>query len=547
MKKNLKRKALVLLMSFAMCMAMPLTAFAEYTTTISQFTYKGLILPAFDGDMFEVVNGNNTYFTAEEKASTEAYESYSELDSLGRVGVAMANIDTSLMPAAGEERGSISSVYPTGWVQNKYDIVSGKYLYNRSHLIGWQLTAENANKKNLMTGTRSFNVDGMLPVENTVANYIKTYDKKVLYRVTPVFRGDNLLADGVLMEAESLEDESINICVYCFNIQPGIAINYATGENRLASDTEPDDTWGGSLIRKYGDNRYDTAIAIADELKSVLGVSTFDTIVVANGDDYPDALAGGYLASLKDAPILLVNTSNESKVLDYIENNISNNGKVYILGGTGVVRQQFQDALKSKSKVAEVKRLSGANRYDTNLEILKEAGVNGKDVLVSSGDDYADSLSASATELPILLVGSSLTDKQKEFLGKQSSSQYFIVGGTGAVNGGFENAIKQSAGGDNVVVTRFAGANRFETSSMVAYNFFNPSSVDTVTLAYGNDFPDGLAGGPLAATKGAPLLLAGNSNYSYAGSFIKQARLNTIYVFGGPTLISDGAIGNMFK
>ena len=141
MKKNLKRKALVLLMSFAMCMAMPLTAFAEYTTTISQFTYKGLILPAFDGDMFEVVNGNNTYFTAEEKASTEAYESYSELDSLGRVGVAMANIDTSLMPAAGEERGSISSVYPTGWVQNKYDIVSGKYLYNRSHLIGGQLIA----------------------------------------------------------------------------------------------------------------------------------------------------------------------------------------------------------------------------------------------------------------------------------------------------------------------------------------------------------------------------------------------------------------------
>lgn len=187
------------------------------------------------------VNGNIPYFTDADKTTT-AYEKYSELDSLGRCGVVMACIGRELMPKADEERGSISSVTPSGWEQAKYDtaLVDGGYLYNRAHLIGWQLTAENANERNLITGTRYFNVDGMLPFENMVADYIKETGNHVLYRVTPDFQGNNLVATGVTMEAYSVEDngEGIQFCVYVYNFQPGILIDYVTGKSRLDDGTE---------------------------------------------------------------------------------------------------------------------------------------------------------------------------------------------------------------------------------------------------------------------------------------------------------------------
>ena len=177
-----------------------------------------------------IVNGNIPYFTASDLTS-ESFEYYSDLDNLGRCGTAYASVGTDLMPT--EKRGSISKVKPSGWQISKYDFVDGKYLYNRCHLIGYQLTAENANEKNLITGTRYLNVDGMLPFENLVADYVKETDNHVLYRVTPVFEGDNLVASGVLMEAESVEDEGdgVEYCVYVYNVQPGVMINYATGEN----------------------------------------------------------------------------------------------------------------------------------------------------------------------------------------------------------------------------------------------------------------------------------------------------------------------------
>ena len=191
------------------------------------------------------VNGNIPYFTDADKTTT-AYEKYSELDSLGRCGVVMACIGRELMPKADEERGSISSVTPSGWEQAKYDtaLVDGGYLYNRAHLIGWQLTAENANERNLITGTRYFNVDGMLPFENMVADYIKETGNHVLYRVTPDFQGNNLVATGVTMEAYSVEDngEGIQFCVYVYNFQPGILIDYATGKSRLDDGSEIPDT-----------------------------------------------------------------------------------------------------------------------------------------------------------------------------------------------------------------------------------------------------------------------------------------------------------------
>ena len=165
-----------------------------------------------------------------------SFEEYSDLDELGRCGAAYANIGQDLMPT--QKRGDISRVKPTGWRSVKYDIVDGKHLYNRCHLIGYQLTAENANEKNLITGTRYMNVDGMLPFENMVADYIKETDNHVLYRVTPIFDGNDLVAQGVQMEACSVEDDGEGICfnVFVYNVQPGIEIDYATGESWLADD-----------------------------------------------------------------------------------------------------------------------------------------------------------------------------------------------------------------------------------------------------------------------------------------------------------------------
>lgn len=202
--------------------------------------FKASDIPAYSGDAYAAVNGNVPYFETSD-FTTESFETYSDLDSLGRCGTAYANVGTDLMPT--ERRGSIGKVKPSGWQTIKYDFVDGKYLYNRCHLIGFQLTAENANEKNLITGTRYMNVDGMLPFENMVADYVKETKNHVLYRVTPVFQGNNLIADGVLMEAESVEDEGDGIlfCVFVYNVQPGVTIDYATGSSQL-SESAPQET-----------------------------------------------------------------------------------------------------------------------------------------------------------------------------------------------------------------------------------------------------------------------------------------------------------------
>ncbi|WP_426351386.1 DNA/RNA non-specific endonuclease [Alloiococcus sp. CFN-8] len=189
-------------------------------------------IPEFSGTPYIAINNNIPDFSPSDYTTT-SYENYSELDSLGRCGVAMASIGTDLMPT--EERGNIGHVKPTGWQTVKYDIVDGKYLYNRCHLIGYQLTAENANKENLITGTRYMNVDGMLPFENMVADYIKETNNHVLYRITPIYEGNNLVATGVQMEAYSVEDngDGISFNVFVYNAQPGVTIDYSTGESWL--------------------------------------------------------------------------------------------------------------------------------------------------------------------------------------------------------------------------------------------------------------------------------------------------------------------------
>ena len=188
-------------------------------------------IPEFSGTAYVAVNGNEPFFLPEE-ITDKSYEYYSELDELGRCGVTMACIGVDIMPT--EDRGEIGSVKPSGWQSVKYDIVEGKYLYNRCHLIGFQLAGENANKRNLITGTRYLNIEGMLPFENLVADYVKETGNHVMYRVMPLFEGDNLVAHGVLMEGWSVEDqgEGVCFCVYAYNSQPGILIDYATGESR---------------------------------------------------------------------------------------------------------------------------------------------------------------------------------------------------------------------------------------------------------------------------------------------------------------------------
>ena len=227
------------------------------------------VVPPSDGNAaYTVLNDNIPAFSEEERVTT-GYEYYSELDVLGRCGYAMACVGREIMPT--EERGSIGQVKPTGWHTVKYDFVDGKYLYNRCHLLGYQLTGENANDQNLITGTRYMNVQGMLPFENMVADYIKETDNHVLYRVTPVFEDDNLIADGVQMEAWSVEDNGEGVCfnVFVYNIEPGVTIDYHTG---VSYETEKVSTDRKNYVLDYSNKQFhnescDKGFDIADTRK----------------------------------------------------------------------------------------------------------------------------------------------------------------------------------------------------------------------------------------------------------------------------------------
>ena len=197
-------------------------------------------IPAYSGEPYVIINGNRPDFSLKDLTTVE-FERYSELDWLGRCGAAYANISLYTMPT--EPRGDIWMVKPSGWQSVRYDFIDGESLYNRCHLIGYQLAGENANECNLITGTRYFNTEGMLPFENMVADYVEDTGNHVLYRVTPVYEGTNLVASGVQMEAMSVEDEGEGVCfnVYVYNVQPGVMIDYANGDNWLAEEAEDHD------------------------------------------------------------------------------------------------------------------------------------------------------------------------------------------------------------------------------------------------------------------------------------------------------------------
>ena len=295
---------------------------------------------------------------------------------------------------------------------------------------------------------------------------------------------------------------------------------------------------GKSMIRIAGDNRYATSTAAADALKQSLDVDKFENIIVASGDDYPDALAGSYLAKVKNAPVMLVgkDANTEVDVKQYINKNLKKGGTVYLLGGTGVVTSRFEKSLGD----LKVERLGGQTRYETNIAILKAAGVDKEDLLVCTGEGFADSLSASAVGKPILLVaGSGVDDTQKKYLGSLKINDIYLIGGTGVVSEKIGTQLKKYDQDDKC--ERVAGQNRYLTSVAVAKEFF-PKGSDSAVLAYAMNFPDGLAGGPLALSIKAPLILTDNSGYSEAVAYAKNAGIHKAAVLGGPTLISDGVV-----
>nr|MCR5181517.1 cell wall-binding repeat-containing protein [Clostridia bacterium] len=285
-------------------------------------------------------------------------------------------------------------------------------------------------------------------------------------------------------------------------------------------------------VRVYGPNRVDTSIEAARKLKTKLGVSKFDSVIVASGMNYADALAGSWLSAVKSAPILLLDKVSEDKVAQYVKANLSAEGTVYILGGNGAVPETLEDKLAGLS----VSRLSGKSRYDTNMAILEETDVSGKDLIVCSGAGYADALSVSSVGRPIMLVGTELTDAQKEYLEDAGFAKIYAVGGTAAVSSDVVNELVQYAG-----VTRVGGKNRFETSLNVAKTFF-PGTHDHMMMVYAKDFPDGLSGGALAYQYDAPVLLATSDNVSAAVAYRGLSSAARSITMGGPKLISDNAI-----
>ena len=285
------------------------------------------------------------------------------------------------------------------------------------------------------------------------------------------------------------------------------------------------------ILRIFGATRYSTAFKNADRLKEVLGVEKFDTVVVATGVDFPDSLSGAYLANIKDAPMLLISQKDAENVKAYIRNNLKAGGTIYILGGEGVVKDSWLSGLDFTKK-----RLAGPTRYETNLAILEEVGYTGGDILAATGVDYPDSLSGSYLDMPILLVkGNTLTKDQTAFLkGLKDKPNFYIAGGTGAVSA----AMEKTLGTNGTIAKRFAGLDRYETSRLIAEEFYKAPK--EVVLAVGTAFPDGLSVGPLAAKMKAPMLLAHNKEKSASASVYTRAKnIRTGVVIGGPLLIWD--------
>ena len=314
---------------------------------------------------------------------------------------------------------------------------------------------------------------------------------------------------------------SNGICTQCRSSEAADTINALNGVSRIA-----------------GAGRVETALGAADLLKETLGINRFDNIIVANAKNFPDALAGSYLAADRKAPILLTMDGYHDKVIEYIRSNLTLTGSIYILGGYTAVSEYFTDHLESIT--TKVVRFAGVDRFDTNLMILNEVGMGAQPLLVCTAYGFADSLSISATGYPVLLVGDSLSTTQKEFLGNLDLDEVYIIGGSAAVSSQVEEELKLYANS----VQRLSGKDRHQTSILVAMEFF-PNSHNAI-LAYAQNFPDGLSGGPLAYCLRSPLLLTqtGNTNCQ---SYCHNNNIKDGCIMGSDELIDDTTARTIFS
>jgi len=289
-------------------------------------------------------------------------------------------------------------------------------------------------------------------------------------------------------------------------------------------------------IRVAGANRFGTSKAIASTIRNNMGVEKLDTVILASGTNFADALAGSYLAAVKNAPIIITRNDKVSEINAYIKENVKKGGTIYVLGGTAAVPESCLAGLSSY----KIERLAGNNRYLTNLEILIAAGMDSDALLVATGNNFADSLSASASGLPMLLVrDDGLTDQQKQFLNQVKGKKIYILGGTGAVKPLIENQLKSYG-----KVERIAGSTRFETSYLIAEKFY--PNAEYAVLAYSNDYPDGLCGGPLAYQIQAPLILTRSGNEDLAARYVKDRSIEDGYILGGVNALPDSVAQKIF-
>ncbi len=307
-------------------------------------------------------------------------------------------------------------------------------------------------------------------------------------------------------------------------------------ENATYTDTKTANAH--EVIRISGKNRYETCIKIADYFIERSGSDKLPAVVLATGKDFPDALTGAYLANVNNAPIMLIDASSSARITTYIKNHLATDGTVYVLGGKGAVDDSWLADLSGYT----VKRMNGKNRFETNLSILEESGAKGGDIFVCTGSNYADSLSASGIRMPILIVGGTLSDEQKQYL-EGGSWNFHLVGGTSVVTESVENELKAYG----TIADRTYGKDRYLTSKAMAERFIGETH--EAVLAYGANFPDGLCGGPLAYTMGAPIILSGSTPATNAAGIQYTTGMNITsgLVLGGSALIDDQTVRTTFS
>ena len=429
--------------------------------------------------------------------------------------------------------------------ENAYVFINGKLYTTLKDAMETSIPTEKlaSDGKNVIE-VKEINDDGTVVAANYIT--VRVYGAPEVVDKTLL---EEYVEEAYTVKKELYTEESVDIFLEALDNAERILADEAATQNEIdaAADAladainalktkEEPPVEDGEVTRLFGQGRYDTAYAVADALKEALGVDKFEAVVVATGKNFADALAGSYLAVKKNAPILLTNgkEANVAQLHAYIKANVAEGGKVYILGGEGAVPASV-DAIDGY----EVERLYGNSRYDTNLEILKETGVSGDSVIVATGKTFADSLSASAAKLPILLVkpNAALNDAQKEIL--TGMRNIYIVGGEGAVSTDYEAELEEFG-----TVTRVFGDSRYDTSVEVAKTFCK--DVDKAVVASGKNFPDGLCGGPLAAAMNAPLLLTKDGGASAATAYVAENDIASGFVLGGDGALADITVVEVF-